>query len=721
MGDRIKIWVPLVLTALALIACGEDTETVQVTDRYTLDMLGKGVSLTEEKCDSARMGHLLYVGDSSSIYYCTGKAWKKANGKDGKDGRDGKDGTDGTDGKRGENGVSGTDCFIEEFAEGFLLGCGATKAVVRYDFEIPDTCSIKRNDDSSYVLTCGKDTTTLLQGPRGSRGATCMQKDVGEGRVNLVCGSDSVTLFRAACGDSPFDPDGLMFCYGDTLVERCNSRTYDIKKQFCYGDTLVDLCDGKDYELTEKFCSGDSIVDLCDGRDYDLSQEFCYGDSIVPLCGGKDYELAQEFCSGDSIVDLCDGRDYDLAQEFCYGDSIVPLCGGKDYDLNLELCQNNEVAPVFCGSKKYDKYKKFCYNDSLVDLCGRKTYDLESQFCYENNVVDLCNGKTFDPFEYICDYNLGMILGRCGGTFGTFYPVDMTFCYGDQVYNLCGGSKYNPKEFNCKDGSTLIGFCGGVEYNPAKVSCYNGEIISKCLAELGESEFCDERNGRVYKYTRIGGQVWMAENLDYRVPVPANSQMLQSFCEQRENDYDLYCGVKGRYYPWHVAMAKDIRVCGEGHSCTTRNPQGYVQGICPDGWHLPFWSEWQLLIQTVGSERKNYWDLSVTDVRYGYFTNPYGFSAVLTGFLPYINRNGEVTDWPSKDASSPYAASYWSSSENWGEIAEYSSLPPQLFVYVVTLDADPAPSTSQYVELRPVLKRNARTVRCVKNEMSNDL
>lgn len=749
-----KIWFPLVLAALALIACGEDSETVRVTDRYTLDMLGKGVSLTEEKCDSARMGQLLYVGDSSSIYYCTGKAWKKANGKDGKNGRDGKDGTDGTDGKRGENGTSGTDCFIENFAEGFVMGCGATKAVVRYDYELPDTCRIALRSDSSYVLTCGKDSATIVQGPQGDDGDICKQTDIGGGQVRLVCGGDSVTLYKAACGDIPFDPDGSLFCYGDTLVQRCGSHIYDIKKQFCYGDSIVDFCDGKKYELNkdfcfadslvnlcggksydlkQRFCSGDSLVDLCGGKDYTLTEQFCYGDALVDLCGGADYELTEQFCSGDSLVDLCggedytlteqfcsgdslvdlcDGRDYDLSQEFCYGDSIVPLCGGKDYDLNLELCQNNEVAPVFCGSEKYDKYQQFCYNDSLIDLCGGETYNVESQFCYEKKyIVDLCNGKMFNPFVYICDYNYG-ILGRCGGT---FYPVDMTFCYGDQVYNLCGGNVYDPKEFSCKDGSTLVGKCGGIEYNPAKFSCYNGEIVSKCPAELGGNEFCDERNGRVYKYTSIGGQVWMAENLDYRVPSSANSQMRESFCEQRENDYDLYCGAKGRYYPWHVAMAKDIRACGEGHVCTSPNQQGYVQGVCPDGWHLPFWSEWQLLIQTVGSERINYWDLSVTDVRYGHFTNPYGFSAVLTGILPYRNNDGTVVEWPSDVVSAPYAASYWSSSENWGELSEYSSLSPQLFVYVVTLDADPAPSTSQYVELRPVLKRNARTVRCVKN------
>lgn len=291
-------FVSLLLSAVALIACGEDTETVRVTDRYTLDMLGKGVSLTEETCDSARLGQLLYVGDSSSIYYCTGKAWKKVNGKDGKDGRDGKDGEDGVDGQKGKYGTSGTDCFVEEFADGIVLGCGATKAIVRYDFEIPDTCSIRLNTDSSYVLNCGDESATLLQGARGVQGAPCVQKDMGDGRVNLVCRGDSVTLFRAACGETPFDPDGSLFCYGDSLVERCNTRAYDIKKQFCYGDSLVDMCGGNTYELKERFCYEDSLVDFCGGEKYDLKQHFCYGDSLIEMCAGKSYDIEGEFCYG---------------------------------------------------------------------------------------------------------------------------------------------------------------------------------------------------------------------------------------------------------------------------------------------------------------------------------------------------------------------------------------------------------------------------------------
>ncbi|MBO4437276.1 MAG: hypothetical protein J5791_10395 [Fibrobacter sp.] len=480
-----KIWFPLVLAALALIACGEDSETVRVTDRYTLDMLGKGVSLTEEKCDSARIGQLLYVGDSSSIYYCTGKAWKKVNGKDGTDGRDGKDGTDGTDGRRGENGTSGTDCFIEDFAEGFVMGCGATKAVVRYDFELPDTCRIALRSDSSYVLTCGKDSATIVQGPQGDDGDICKQTDIGGGQVRLVCGGDSVTLYKAACGDIPFDPDGSLFCYGDTLVQRCGSHIYDIKKQFCYGDSLVDMCGGKTYDLTQQFCFSDSLVGLCGGESYNPEAVFCSSDSIVTLCGGESFNVEEQFCYGDTVVTNCDGEDYDLAQQFCYEDSLVSLCGGKDYDLAQQFCYRDSIVSL-CGGKDYDLTRQFCYGDSLIDLCGGSDYNPKQQFCYNDSLVDLCGGKSYDLELKFCDN--GSLVNLCGGK---DYNPKQQFCYNDSLVDMCGGRTYDLESAFCYNGR-ITPLCGGVDFQPNRQFCYNDSLVDMCNGEAYDvkQEFC---------------------------------------------------------------------------------------------------------------------------------------------------------------------------------------------------------------------------------------
>ena len=59
---------------------------------------------------------------------------------------------------------------------------------------------------------------------------------------------------------------------------------------------------------------------------------------------------------------------------------------------------------------------------------------------------------------------------------------------------------------------------------------------TKVCPESKRGTFTDDRDGRVYKYTTIGDQVWMAENLNYNVEHDA--------CFYEEDD----CRAMGRVY-----------------------------------------------------------------------------------------------------------------------------------------------------------------------------
>lgn len=50
--------------------------------------------------------------------------------------------------------------------------------------------------------------------------------------------------------------------------------------------------------------------------------------------------------------------------------------------------------------------------------------------------------------------------------------------------------------------------------NSASAEEFNAASI---CPESGRGTFIDERDGQVYKYTTIGNQVWMAENLRYKI------------------------------------------------------------------------------------------------------------------------------------------------------------------------------------------------------------
>lgn len=76
----------------------------------------------------------------------------------------------------------------------------------------------------------------------------------------------------------------------------------------------------------------------------------------------------------------------------------------------------------------------------------------------------------------------------------------------------------------------------------------------------------DPRDGQTYKTVKIGKQVWMAENLNFKSG--------DSWCY---NNSEQNCNEYGRLYSWQAAL-----------------------NACPSGWHLPTSEEFGTLISNVG-------------------------------------------------------------------------------------------------------------------------
>jgi len=122
-------------------------------------------------------------------------------------------------------------------------------------------------------------------------------------------------------------------------------------------------------------------------------------------------------------------------------------------------------------------------------------------------------------------------------------------------------------------------------------------VVGTVAAQTGT--LTDSRDGQKYKTVKIGNQVWMAENLRFKIG--------DSWCYENS---DENCNKYGRLYNWNMAKF-----------------------ACPKGGHLPSKNEWTELVTVVGFKTGGK-ELKSTSGwnENGGGTDEYGFSALPGGF-----------------------------------------------------------------------------------------
>ena len=153
--------------------------------------------------------------------------------------------------------------------------------------------------------------------------------------------------------------------------------------------------------------------------------------------------------------------------------------------------------------------------------------------------------------------------------------------------------------------------------------------VSKGQVKL--DELTDPRDGKKYNIVKIGNQVWMAENINYK---PQDGWVFRkSFCYDNNEEN---CEKYGRYYAREVIVK-----------------------ICPVGWHLPSNTEFGKLIDVAGG-RSIAGEKLKSKIGWKKETNAedsFGFSAIPAGFRSYYMLEGE------KFGNFGSAAYMWTSSE----------------------------------------------------------
>ena len=167
-------------------------------------------------------------------------------------------------------------------------------------------------------------------------------------------------------------------------------------------------------------------------------------------------------------------------------------------------------------------------------------------------------------------------------------------------------------------------------------------------------------DGNVYNTVKIGNQCWLRENM--RTTHYADGTAI-SLIDYSSSSIPLE--ARGYLYDWSAAM--------HGSTSSSTNPSG-VQGVCPNGWHLPSYAEWKQLIDYVKTQSEfccansndyiakalastEYWNslsnmACVPGDQSQYANNATGFSAVPAGF-----HNGSSFYYTGDEAS------FWTATE----------------------------------------------------------
>lgn len=214
------------------------------------------------------------------------------------------------------------------------------------------------------------------------------------------------------------------------------------------------------------------------------------------------------------------------------------------------------------------------------------------------------------------------------------------------------------------DNGNIMQMCDGTQWK--NICCTNndcnytpscGEIIPPCRGITSVQDI----NGLInYSTVEIGNQCWLAENLNTGAIINSGTNCDDIGSLQKDNNtLEKFCYANtpsncddyGAIYQWNEMM--------------THVNIDNVQGICPNGWHLPSLEEFNILYNYVGGHYEN----PVTELLSDGAT---GFNATLhgslfkdgTGGLSFTGNNSNATFLCSNKNNTPGSQPFWKISGN---------------------------------------------------------
>lgn len=359
-------------------------------------------------------------------------------------------------------------------------------------------------------------------------------------------------------------------------------------------------------------------------------------------------------------------------------------CGGEVTNEGSEtvtergICWSTSQNPTTADSKKSSGDGIGTFSVDITGLTENTTYYVRA---YATNSVNTSYGeqktfKTEDPPVVVTNtFTPDYITASGGGTVTNIGSIGVT------TRGVCWGTSQNPTVADNRtiDGSGIGSFSSNLSNLDIDVTYYVRAYATNILGTVYGNDFSfttlstvTDYDGHVYNVVKIGNQGWLAENLKTThyangtaIPPITDNTAWSNLGDNSTDDACCYYenGITNRdtygtLYTWAAAM--------NGQSSSTANPSG-IQGVCPNGWHVPSLDEWTELIDYLGGESVAGGKMKATgtiqagtglweDPNTG-ANNESGFSAVPGGFRS--NTNGGFYLIGSY-------GSWWSATENSG-------------------------------------------------------
>lgn len=322
-------------------------------------------------------------------------------------------------------------------------------------------------------------------------------------------------------------------------------------------------------------------------------------------------------------------------------------------------------------TEKYDGAVAFVKEGSAAFKCEDGRWENKGEYYANNDAIKNCTEKREGEIAYIVDEDKSLVC-QDGKWVNSSNVSSSSSWTPEGGIGSSSSSRHSGLDPESSSSVKTPGSSSAEESSSSVVSSssaiptgwsWDVPKEARLNPEITYGSMIDDRDNQVYKTVTIGNQTWMAENLNYADSTKTPSLLKSNWCY---DDVAKNCEVAGRLYTWAAAIDSVALYdggngvdCGYGKTCTLPEK---MQGICPNGWHLPTKTERQALFDEVGGERnagkvlksQTGWNSN------GNGTDAVGFSALPAGIRDrngnFVNGGYRARFWRTTEGNSTYAS-----------------------------------------------------------------